>query len=156
MHYPKYGKNISLRLRVREDIGRRKDQGETFSATATGYWNALHDLCRIIDGGDREFGLPPYNGGLFLDERTPILSRVRLPNSDMAEIIDALSFEKTDAGRRYINYGNLSVQQLGSIYERLLDFEVARVGDQESVLGDVFVLHSNGPDPPSARRRDPL
>lgn len=144
VHYAEYVKNISLRARVREDIGRRKDQGETFSATATGYWNAIHDLCRIIDGGDPAFGLPPYNGGLFLDQRTPILSRVRLPNSDMAEIIDALSFEKTDAGRRYINYGNLSVQQLGSIYERLLDFEVARVEGEIVLRPNAFARKGSG------------
>lgn len=136
--------NIGLRRRVREDIGRRKDHGETFSATATGYWNALQDLCRIIDGGDPAFGLPPYNGGLFLEERTPILRGVRLSNSDMAEIIDALSFEKTDAGRRYINYGNLSVQQLGSIYERLLEFEVARVGGEIVVRPNVFARKGSG------------
>ncbi len=46
----------------------------------------------------------------------------------MARVIDALSFERTEDGRKYINYRNLSVQQLGSIYERLLEFDIARDG----------------------------
>ena len=44
----------------------------------------------------------------------------------MADVIDALSFEQTPDGRRYINYRDLGVQQLGSIYERLLEHEVIR------------------------------
>jgi hypothetical protein len=32
----------------------------------------------------------------------------------MANVIDALSFERTGDGRKYINYRDLSVQQLGS------------------------------------------
>lgn len=42
----------------------------------------------------------------------------------MATVIDALSYEQTPKGRKYINYRDLSVQQLGSIYERLLEHEV--------------------------------
>ena len=50
----------------------------------------------------------------------------------MADVIDALSFEKTNQGRRYINYRDLSVQQLGSIYERLLEHELVPEGGQLS------------------------
>ena len=143
VHDARYA-NIGLRGRVREDVGRRKDRGETFSATATSYWNALDDLSRVIDQGDPAFGLPPYNGGLFLEERTPLLSRIRLPNRAMADVIDALSFERTDTNRLYINYRNLSVQQLGSIYERLLEFEVAGVGEEIVVRPNVFARKGSG------------
>lgn len=44
----------------------------------------------------------------------------------MAEALDILSWEQRDGRRRYINYRDLSVQQLGSIYERLLEFELVR------------------------------
>ena len=139
----RYG-NIGLRVRVREDIGRRKDANETFSTTATGYWNALDDLSRVIDRGDAAFGLPPYNGGLFLEAKTPLLSRIRLPNSVMADAIDALSFEQTATGRRYINYRSLSVQQLGSIYERLLEHETVREAEAIVVRPNVFARKGSG------------
>ena len=45
--------------------------------------------------------------------------------------IDALSFEQTPNGRHYINYRDLGVQQLGSIYERLLEHEVASEGGRD-------------------------
>ena len=101
-----------------------------FSTTAARYWSAFDDLCRAIDAGDASIGLPPYNGGLFDRDGAPLLSRVRLGDAVMADVIDALSFERTPLGRRYINYRDLGVQQLGSIYERLLEREVVRDGRQ--------------------------
>ncbi|MXW49558.1 MAG: restriction endonuclease [Gammaproteobacteria bacterium] len=136
--------NIGLRVRVREDIGRRRDANEAFSTTATSYWNALDDLSRVIDRGDAAFGLPPYNGGLFLEAKTPLLYRIRLPNSVMADAIDALSFEQTGAGRRYINYRSLSVQQLGSIYERLLEHETVREAEGIVIRPNVFARKGSG------------
>ncbi|MBF0128809.1 MAG: restriction endonuclease [Alphaproteobacteria bacterium] len=138
--YDDYG----LREKVRGDVGRRKDRNDTFSATAARYWSALDDLCRAIDQGDASIGLPPYNGGLFDRERTPLLARIRLGDQIMADVIDALSFERTPDGRRYINYRDLSVQQLGSIYERLLEHEVARDGGGIVVRPNIFARRGSG------------
>ena len=105
--------DYTLRERVREHVGRRKDEGDAFSTVATNYWSAIDDLCRIIDCGDASIGLPAYNGGLFDAGRAPLLARVRLADAVMADIIDALSFRRGADGRRYINYRELGVQQLG-------------------------------------------
>ena len=138
--YDDYG----LRDKVRGDIGRRKSQGDTFSASAARYWSIVDDLCRAIDQGDASIGLPPYNGGLFDRQRTPLLATVRLGDAVMADVIDALSFEVTEQGRRYINYRDLSVQQLGSIYERLLEYEVVRAGNVINVRPNVFARKGSG------------
>ena len=132
--YEHYG----LRERVREDVGRRKDAGDVFTA-ATRYWNAIDDLCRAIDGGDAYIGLPAYNGGLFDAARAPLLGRVRLPDALMADIVDALSFRRGPDGRRYINYRELGVQQLGSIYERLVERELVREEGEIRVRPNPFV-----------------
>lgn len=138
--YTDYG----LRERVRGDIGRRKTNNDTFSTTAARYWSILDDLCRAINEGDRSIGLPPYNGGLFDAERTPLLGRIRIGDAVMANVIDALSFEETEAGRKYINYRDLSVQQLGSIYERLVEHEVAREGAEIVIRLNVFARKGSG------------
>lgn len=138
--YDDYG----LRDRVRLDVGDRKDRGDTFSNTAARYWSVLDDLCRAIDEGDTSIGLPPYNGGLFDPERTPLLRQVRLSDSVMAEVIDKLSFERTDDTRKYINYRDLSVQQLGSIYERLLEHEVVREGALVDIRPNIFARKGSG------------
>ena len=136
--------DYALRERVRVDIGHRKDQGDVFSFTAGRYWSAFDDLCRAIDSGDASIGLPPYNGGLFERDGAPLLSRVRLGDAVMADVIDALSFERTPLGRRYINYRDLGVQQLGSIYERLLEREVVREGENIVVRPNVFARKDSG------------
>ena len=138
--YDDYG----LRDRVRIDIGRRLDRNDVFSDTAARYWSAVDDLCRAIDQGDGSIGLPPYNGGLFDRERTPLLADVRLNDQVMADVIDALSFEQTLDGRRFINYRNLGVQQLGSIYERLLEHEIHREDDRIIIRPNIFARKGSG------------
>jgi hypothetical protein len=136
--------DYALRDRVRGDIGRRKDMNDTFSQTAARYWGAIDDLCRAINDGDPSIGLPPYNGGLFNAERTPLLNEIRLGDGVMANVIDALSFELTDDGRKYINYRDMSVQQLGSIYERLIEHEVVREGGEIRVRPNIFARKGSG------------
>ncbi|MYH29848.1 MAG: restriction endonuclease [Acidobacteria bacterium] len=138
--YDDYG----LRMRVRDDVRTRKDRNDVFSTTATRYWTAIDDLATAIDRGDASIGLPPYNGGLFDRERTPLLANVRLGDEVLADVIDTLSFEQTPNGRRYINYRDLSVQQLGSIYERLLERELVRDGDTIVVRPNVFARKGSG------------
>lgn len=141
---PRYD-DYGLRGKVRGDIGARKDRGDVFSASAARYWAVIADLSRAIDEGDASIGLPPYNGGLFDPERTPLLDGIRLPDTVMADVIDALSFELADGRRKYINYRDLSVQQLGSIYERLLEFEIARAPDGTVIVRpNLFARKSSG------------
>jgi hypothetical protein len=135
---------MRLRDRVRGDVGRRKDVNDTFSRTAARYWGAIDDLCRAINDGDPSIGLPPYNGGLFNAERTPLLNEIRLGDGVMANVIDALSFELTDDGRKYINYRDMSVQQLGSIYERLIEHEVVREDGEIRVRPNIFARKGSG------------
>ena len=138
--YDDYG----LRDKVRGDIGSRKDRGDVFSEDAARYWSAVDDLCRAVDRGDAAIGLPPYDGGLFDRARVPLLDRIRLGDRVMADVIDALSFEQDEAGRRYINYRDLGVRQLGSIYERLLEHELVRDGDAVAVRPNIFARKGSG------------
>ena len=138
--YDDYG----LREQVRLDVGRRKDAGDVFSDRAARYWSAIDDLCRMIDEGDASIGLPPYNGGLFNRDRTPLLAHIRLSDALVASVIDTLSFTRSDGQRHYINYRDLSVQQLGSIYERLLEHEIVREADGVLVRPNIFARKGSG------------
>ena len=136
--------DYALREKVRGDVRRRKDRDDVFSTSAARYWLAIDDLCRAIDQGDASIGLPPYNGGLFDRKRIPLLANIRLGDDVMAKAIDVLSFEQTPNGRRYINYRDLGVQQLGSIYERLLEQEIVRDGGEIAVRPNVFARKGSG------------
>ena len=120
--YDDYG----LRKRVRDDIAERMARGDTFSGTAANYYNRLVELFQIIDKGDPSIGLPPYNGGLFSQNTAPMLGNVRLSDAVVAPVIYAMSHQETVGAHHFVNYRDMSVQQLGSIYERLLERELAR------------------------------
>ena len=128
--YDDYG----LRKRVRDDIAERTRNQDAFSTVAASYYDHLTTLCMIIDGGDESIGLPPYNGGLFASDAAPLLETVRLPDAAIAPIVHDLSHAETGEGRRFVNYRDMSVQQLGSIYERLLEQEPMRDDDGKIVV----------------------
>ena len=122
---PRYD-DYGLRKPVREDIARRMADRDAFSTIASRYYDHLMTLCGLIDEGDASIGLPPYNGGLFAAEAAPLLEDVRLSDATIAPMIHDLSHAETSRGRRFVNYRDMSVQQLGSIYERLLEREPVR------------------------------
>lgn len=128
--------DYSLRW-LRNDIARRMDQGDAFSATASRAWQHLRSLFRAIDNGDASIGLPPYNGGLFHESPGDILARIELPDAVLAPLIDGLSRKPDLSGRGFINYRDLAVQHLGSIYERLLEQRLV-----EDASGNVVVQPS--------------
>ena len=128
--YEDYG----LRKPVRQDIARRTEQGAAFSASASHYYDHLMTLCGLIDRGDAAIGLPPYNGGLFAAEAASLLAKARLADATIAPLIYDLSHAKTAQGRRFVNYRDMSVQQLGSLYERLLEREPVRDENGEVVV----------------------
>ena len=89
-------------------------KGVSFSSNATKYYDNLATLFRIIDQGDASIGLPPYNGGLFADAAAPMLNQIRLDDETIAPVIYTLSHTNGDDGLpRFINYRDMSVQQLG-------------------------------------------
>ena len=130
--YDDYG----LRKRVRDDIARRMTDGDVFSSAATHYYDRLMTLFRLVDQGDPSIGLPPYNGGLFGSAAAPLLEQARLPDAAVAPILYDLSHarEHGGSGRRFVNYRDMSVQQLGSIYERLLEREPVRGSDGKILI----------------------
>ena len=123
--YDDYG----LRKRVRDDVAQRVARQDTFSGAASSYYDHLDTLFRLIDRGDPSIGLPPYNGGLFTADAAPLLNQVRLPDDVIAAVVHDLSHTQTDGQPGYVNYRDMSVQQLGSIYERLLEQEPVRGPD---------------------------
>ena len=130
---------------LRLDVGKRVSEGDALSSSAARIWSHISDLSRIIDKGDASVGIPPYNGGLFASDGASLLDAVRIPDSVMAPALDALSYERSSGERRYINYRDLSVQQLGSIYERLLEFEICRGDDGAlEVRPNLFARKNSG------------
>lgn len=116
-------KNYSL-SKIRDEVAAKIDRGETLSETGSFYWDRIKNLFRIINNGDKSLKIPPYNGGLFDPQKHPFLEKFSVPDKFLVPAIDKLSRDHTVNPPKRINYRDLSVRQLGSIYEGLLEFKL--------------------------------
>jgi hypothetical protein len=122
--------------RIREEIRERIDNRHVLSGRRVGLYHRCVELFDTIDTGDDDLGVPPYNGGLFAHERSPLLRRSELSDKVFAPLFDKLSrTQKEGRGHVLINYRDLSVRELGAIYERLLEFQPVADADQPSGIG---------------------
>jgi hypothetical protein len=108
--------------RLRFELAEKATSGALPASRMTGIWNRLDDIFRAIAEGDDHLGIPPYNGGLFDPATAPVLARLRLADQVLAPALLKLSHvEDGRGGLRYVNYRDLSVQQLGAVYEGILE-----------------------------------
>jgi hypothetical protein len=133
---PKRDPNYGGLSRLRDEIAERVDAGTTLSGRRKGYARVCAELFITIDEGDDTLGVPPYNGGLFSARTaaTDLLGRAVLPDADFAPLLDRLARTEKDGRRVRINFRDLSVQQLGAIYERLLEYEPVVAPDEPEGL----------------------
>ena len=103
--------------------------GVAASAGEGGYgdlWIGLLAAFRIFDGSvSHRFPIAPLDGDLFSDAACPHLTaETRMANADLLAAIRALALSHDPESRtlRRVNYGALDVEELGSVYEALLDY----------------------------------
>jgi hypothetical protein len=127
-------------------VATKKARGDRLSDRMKGYWSRLDGIFQAIGQGDNGLGIPPYNGGLFDPSAAPILARVELPDGVVAEVVFRMSHLDLKDGRppKYINYRDLSVQQLGSVYERILEHGLNVRGGQIEVAENPAARKGSG------------
>jgi len=116
---------------MRREINAAISHSRAISSEAGTWWPRLRHLFGAIAGGNDAMGLPPYNGGLFSPRRALLLDSVTIPDAAFAKVLDGLSMLRGAGEPAWINYRDLSVQQLGAIYEGLLELGVQ---SQEGVV----------------------
>lgn len=136
-------KDFSLTT-MRLEIAKRKADGKAESSTHASFWPRLTAIFKAISEGDNDFGIPPYNGGLFAKETAPLLAEVQLPDAIITDLVYGLSHRVEDGEPRYINYRDLSVQQLGSVYERTLEYGLKVDNGNVLVDADDTARHESG------------
>ena len=100
---------------------------QDFDEDSTSLWDDLAQVWRVIDSGDRAWGVPAYNGGLFasdkeINEHGYILKDVHISNAVMGPVLKALLLDESDEGEiGQIDFRSLSVREFGTIYEGLLE-----------------------------------
>ena len=94
-----------------------------------GLWETLQAISRLAHRGCHAGSLrvPPFNGRLFSPAHAPLSDVLALDDGAVRQAVLALTTRparRKTAGRERIAYGDLGVEQLGGVYERLLDFKL--------------------------------
>jgi len=119
-HYREY----SLRKR-RAELAEQLDAGRTFSRVSDDLYNDLRSLFRIVDQGDDDLAVNEYDGGLFDANAHPYFEGRWVSDALLAPALDKLFRVNADQ----VDYRDLSVRHLGTIYERLLAYELTTSND---------------------------
>lgn len=101
------------------------DRGD---ATGTMLEDGLRNLFRIFSEGIdcTEMTVRPMGGGLFDPTVTPLLSRLRWGEVAVAQLLNHILWTEPRRGataRERVHYGPLDVEDLGRVYEALLELE---------------------------------
>jgi hypothetical protein len=95
------------------------------SGAATGLWDAIKAVSRLAHSGCRigDLTVTAFNGRLFSPSRTPLVERHDLDDRAAKRALVALSTRPAvdRQGRERISYRDLGVEELGGVYESLLD-----------------------------------
>lgn len=115
---------------------------EHLAANRTRIWSRIRVLFRVFNDGlspniEGLENIPPRGGRLFSDA-TPegsLLSRLSLDDRTAARVLLSLATTRPrrGIGRERVSYRELEIEQLGSVYEGLLEYEPA-VADQLRLL----------------------
>jgi hypothetical protein len=86
-------------------------------------WAGLRVVLAALssDTGARGLGLPALGGFLFSDDACPHLDRSELANRDLLDTVRALATIEDGRVRRSVDYRNLGAEELGGVYESLLE-----------------------------------
>ncbi len=105
---------------------------------------------KLGSGGAPELGLPALGGFLFSSAAMRSLVDCEIANVHLLEAIRSLAFTQAGRTRRAVDYKNLGVRELGSVYESLLElhplinasadtFELVSVaGSERKTTGSFF------------------
>jgi hypothetical protein len=104
-----------------------RDRSEIYFAEdrSSDLWQSLSSTFRILADGDKaaSIGIAPLGTQLFGFAACENVEAASCGNYPVLAAIRNLSMFQTDIGPRRVNYAGLDVEELGSVYESLLDYQ---------------------------------
>lgn len=117
----------------------KQAQDHTPMAPGDAHWQEVARLCDAVAAGNPEWGVPEYDGALFtndpeVSEVGAELARVSLPNEAFEPSLRHLLIIETDEGALGpVDFRSLGVREFGTIYEGLLESELAVAAEDLAV-----------------------
>jgi hypothetical protein len=126
-----------------------------FDGASTSLWDDVRALWDAVDRGNKTWGVPPYNGGLFskdpvVHEAGAAVDGLALTDEEFGPALAKLLVDEGDDGViGPVDFRSLSVREFGTIYEGLLESElsVAPANLTEDKKGNLV---------PALRKSDPI
>ncbi len=138
-----YIKEYSI-TRLRE---RAEEHGE--GDRNTDLWEGVKTTFHLVGKGDDSLGVPGYNGDLFDDDNLNFILKAECPNDKLLSAVHDLCYIEQDGYRQRISYADLGVEEIGAVYESLLEFtpqlakSVVELGNR-TISADSFYLDDRG------------
>ncbi|WAI00953.1 AlbA family DNA-binding domain-containing protein [Methanogenium organophilum] len=129
----------------------------------TDFWEGLKITFRMIEKGVPEMGIYPFNGMLFDLTKDRILPEHQCTNAALLQAIRYLTWTEPETGRGHhnhakagpqrISYADLSVEEIGAIYESLLDYTPRIITEPDIIEGRTYAANSFFLDPRGSDRK---
>jgi len=133
--------------RLKGETAKELDNHARYSERSDDLWGNLKALFRIVNLGDHGLGVPVYNGDLFRErEGKTEVDGLTLADAYLAPALELLTrLDDPDLRRRVaLDYKDLDVRQLGSIYEGLLEFHLQFKTSEVSETSEVYLANDKG------------
>ena len=144
-----YAESYSMtKLRERTEKAKRRDRHHDI-------WKGLLVTFNMIKKGvdDPKIGVFGYNGSLFDYEKIACLRHLDCENTSILEAIRYLTYFESEKTLQRISYVDLGVEEIGSIYESLLDY-TPRILEEDLLLdGTTYMAGAFFLDPRGATRK---
>ncbi|HEY6542430.1 MAG TPA: DNA methyltransferase, partial [Ktedonobacteraceae bacterium] len=136
-----YRERYSLRF-IAHDIVRDLDASGVLLSDSTFIYHVLQKLFSYINAGSPPLKISTFNGGLFDPQRASniFLETHQISDARLQQAIDMLTRTTNNGSgeRHFIDYRDLSVRNLGSIYEGLLEYHLENTLDQDGWTIDLL------------------
>lgn len=124
LHHPDAPDDARVRYSRWYSTRRLRDLAEKRRGTKHGdLWEGLKLVMSGLgsDEACEPLGLPPLGSFLWSDRALPDLQRAQLPNRSLLDAVRALATVREGKVLRAVDYKNLGAEELGSVYESLLE-----------------------------------
>jgi len=105
---------------IKQAIARDTSAGRRLLPTSARIWPQLQELFGFIDRGEPPLHIATFNGGLFDPRKHPFLEQYAVGDAHLQQAIDMLARVQGE----FIDYRDLAVRHMGTIYEGLLEYHL--------------------------------
>lgn len=104
-------------------------------------WCGLQKTFELIERGCEPLGVVAYNGDLFDSKKTTMLNELTCRNDTFLHVIRLLTTTEEEGVRQRISYIDIDVEEIGAVYESLLDYRPRILSKPRVIRRETFPPH---------------